>query len=111
MTDKSAVNGRKKNRDRQLADVDFEVLMEFQRRVIKKYGSGRVPWFLSAIGGLAKSRGVTPNDAMKSALENFDRFIKDVKKYSGSIPPKDNHVNDSDTDLLNDIDAVDRRGE
>ena len=110
MTDKSSVTGQKKNKDSQLADVDFEVLMEFQRQVIKKYGSGRVPWFLSAIGDLARSKGITPNDAMKSALENFDRFIKDVKKYSGSIPPEDDHVNDSDTDLLGDIDDVDKRG-
>jgi hypothetical protein len=110
MADKLPVDGQKKNKDSQLADVDFEVLMEFQRQVIKKYGSGRVPWFLSAIGDLAKSKGVTPNNAMKSALENFDRFIKDVKKNSGSIPPEDDHVNDSETDLLDDIDDVDGRG-
>ena len=110
MTDKSSVNGQKKNKNGQLADIDFEVLMEFQRQVIKNYGSGRVPWFLSAIGDLAKSKGETPNDAMKSALENFERFITDVKKYSGSIPPKDDHVNDSDTDLLDDIDDVDGCG-
>jgi hypothetical protein len=82
MTDKSSVDGQKKNKDSQLANVDFEVLMEFQRQVIKKYGSGRVSWFLSAI----------------------DRFIKDVKKNSGPIPPEDDHVNDSETDLLDDID-------
>ena len=62
MTDELSVDGQKKNKDSQLADVDFEVLMEFQRQVIKKYGSGRVPWFLSAIGDLAKLKGVTPNN-------------------------------------------------
>ncbi len=110
MADKLPVNRQKKNKDSHLAGVDFEVLMEFQRQVIKKYGSGRVPWFLSAIGDLAKLRGVTSNGAMKSALENFDRFIKDVKKNSGSIPPEVNQVNDLETDLLADIDDVDGSG-
>jgi hypothetical protein len=108
MSDKLSVDGQKKNKDSQFADVDFEVLMEFQRQVMKKFGSGRVPWFLSAIGDLAELKGVTPNNAMKSALENFDRFIKDVKKNSGSIPPENDHVNNSETDLLDDIDDVDR---
>ncbi len=110
MANKSSVKRQKKNKDSQLADVDFEVLMEFQRQVIKKYGSGRVPWFLSAVGDLAKLRGITSNKAMKLALENFDRFIKYVKKNSGSIPPVDDHVNDSETNLLDDIDDVDGRG-
>ena len=110
MANKSSVKRQKKNKDSQLADVDFEVLMEFQRQVIKKYGSGRVLWFLSAIGDLAKSKGVTPDNAMKSALKNFDRFIKDVKKNSGSIPPEDDHINDSETNLLADINDVDGRG-
>ena len=110
MAEKSSVDGQKKNKDSQLADVDFEMLMEFQRQVIKKYGSGRVAWFLSAIGDLAKLKGVASNEAMKSALENFDRFIKEVKKNSGAIPPEDDHINDSETDLLDNMDDVDGRG-
>jgi hypothetical protein len=110
MSDKLPVDGQKNNEDSQLTDVDFELLMEFQRQVIKKYGSGRVAWFLSAIGDLAKLQGVTPNKAMTWALKDFDRFIKDVKKNSGSIPPPDDQDNDSETDFLGDIDDVDGQG-
>ena len=111
MAHKSSVDVQKKNKDSQLSDVDFEALMEFQRQVIKKYGSGRVTWFLSAIGDLAQLKGVTSNKAMKSALENFDGFIKEVKKNSGSIPPEVDQVNDSETDLLEDIDDSDGQGQ
>jgi hypothetical protein len=109
MAKKSSVDG-KGNRDNQLADADFEVLMEFQRQVINKYGAGRVTWFLSAVGDLAQIKGITSNATMKSALDNFDGFIKEVKKKSGSIPPEDNSVNDSETDFLGDIDDVGGRG-
>ena len=110
MAQKPPAKEKKKNKDSQIADADFEVLMEFQRQVIKKYGAGRVTWFLSAVGGLAQIKGVTSNEAMKTALDNFDGFIKEVKKKSGSIPPEVDQGNDSETDFLEDVNAADRRG-
>jgi hypothetical protein len=110
MAEKSSADSQKNNKDSQLADVDFEVLMEFQRQVIKKYGSGRVAWFLSAVGDLAQIKGVTSNEAMTSALDNFDRFIKEVKTNLGSIPSAVDQGDDSETDFLDDVDIVDRRG-
>jgi hypothetical protein len=103
MAEKSAGNGPIKDTETQLTDVEFEVLMEYQRQVIKKYGASRVSWFLSAAGSLAESRSTTPNDAMKSALEDFEQFIKDVEESIGPIPPEDNQENNSDTDLLDEI--------
>jgi hypothetical protein len=103
MAENSSGNGPIKDTERQLAGIEFEVLMEYQRRVIKKYGSSRVSWFLSAAVSLAESRSTTPNDAMKSALEDFERFIKDVEENIGPVPPEDDQQNDSDTDLLDEI--------
>lgn len=103
MTENSAGKGPIKDTDTQLAGVEFEVLMEYQRQVIKKFGSSRVSWFLSAAVSLAEAGGTTPNDAMKSALEDFEQFIKDVEKNIGPVPPEDDRENDSDTDLLDEI--------
>ncbi len=103
MSDKPTDDGPGKVKKKQFADIEFEVLMEYQRQVIKKYGGGRVPWFLSALGDLAERNGVTPNDAMKSALEDFDLFVKDIERIIGPVPLEDDQVNDSDTDLLDNI--------
>jgi hypothetical protein len=103
MAEKSTGKGPIKNTERQLAGVDFEVLMEYQRQVIKKFDSSRVSWFLSAAVSLAESRSTTPNDTMKSALRDFEQFINDVEKNIGPIPPEDDQENDSDTDLLDEI--------
>ncbi|UCH23632.1 MAG: hypothetical protein JSU83_10720 [Deltaproteobacteria bacterium] len=108
MPEKSSGDEVKKDKEIQLADVEFEVLMEFQRQVIKKYGSERVSWFLSAIIKVAELKMLTPNDAMKSALEDFDQFIKNVEKNCGPIPAETDQVNESDTDLLDDIKGVDK---
>jgi len=103
MSDKTSGDGAGIDTEKQFADIEFEILMEYQRQVIKKYGASRVPWFLSAIGDLAKIKAMTPNDAMKSALEDFELFVKDIVKNIGPIPPEDDQPNDSDTDLLDDI--------
>ncbi|MGD2269018.1 MAG: hypothetical protein PVI06_01350 [Desulfobacterales bacterium] len=103
MAENSTGNGPVRDTQTQLAGVEFEVLMEYQRQVIKKYGSSRVSWFLSAAVSLAESRSTAPNDAMKSALEDFEQFIKDVEENIGPVPPEDDQQNDSDTDLLDGI--------
>jgi hypothetical protein len=110
MSEKSSGGGVKKDKEIQLVNVEFEVLMEFQRQVIKKYGSERVSWFLSALSKVAELKMMSPNDAMKSALADFDQFIKNVEKNFGPIPAVTDQANESDTDLLDDIEDVDKPG-
>lgn len=72
-----------------LASVEFEVLMEFQRHVKNRFDQSRIPWFNTAVSTLAHKQSTSPNEIMKEALKDFDRFVAQVEKDVGPIPTAD----------------------
>ena len=68
------------------ASVEFEVLMEFQRHVKNRFDQGRILWFNAAVTTLAKQQSSTPNEVMKKALVDFEKFVEQVEKNIGPVP-------------------------
>ena len=68
------------------ASVEFEVLMEFQRHVKNRFDQRRILWFNSAVSTLAERQRITPNEVMKNALQDFERFVALVEKEIGPVP-------------------------
>ena len=88
--------------------VEFEVLMEFQRHVKNRFDRSRILWFNTAVSTLAERRNTTPNEVMKDALTDFEKFVAHVEKEIGPVP-SDKDVQDPDKALKGeDLDDFDQ---